>query len=171
VKEKSRKILKAAWEAIGIEPLGDPICGIWEYFYTEYAKSEPLSAVMERAIQHCQASKVRLPRSFYDAKHLAEEAESTERFPKAWEVVAIKPCGSLKFVLAWEKIYGDSLTDEGLSVTMGRAIKDCEVSGIKVPSQFLAAKRGIEEKEAAAGVPKTPGVGRSQSTESIGRIT
>ena len=53
-----------------------PICGIWEFFYTEYAKREPLSAVMERAIQHCQGNGVRIPKPFYDAKHRIEDEES-----------------------------------------------------------------------------------------------
>jgi len=77
MKDESRKILKPAWDAIGIEPLGlHSICGIWEFFYAQRAKGEPLSAVMERAIQHCQGNAVRIPKPFYDAKHRIEDAES-----------------------------------------------------------------------------------------------
>jgi hypothetical protein len=77
LKDKSRKVLKEAWDAIGIPPLGaHSICGTWEFFYAQRAKDEPLSAVMERAIQHCQGNGVRIPKPFYDAKHRIEDEES-----------------------------------------------------------------------------------------------
>jgi hypothetical protein len=76
------------------------------------------------------------------------QKEKTERNPEAWEAVGIEPCGSLKFVLAWENIYRDRPASEPLSVTMERAIQRCRGSRIPVVPKFFDAKRAVERREA-----------------------
>ena len=78
LEDKGRKVLKKAWDAIGIEPVGSTgFCGVWEFLYAD-AKDAPLSVVMERAIQHCQKSSVQVPPPFFVAKHRIEQQESNK---------------------------------------------------------------------------------------------
>jgi hypothetical protein len=90
-------------------------------------------------------------RAVEDATAAVSEKAKTERNPEAWEAVGIDPCGSLKFVLAWESIYRDRLDDESLSVTMECAIQYCQENSIRVPPPFFNAKRLVERNESETG--------------------
>jgi len=76
-KEKGRKILKGAWDRIGMEPTGSlRFCEAWERAYAEAPDGDEIVDIMERAIQHCQASDIRVPPPFYDAKHRLHKRDS-----------------------------------------------------------------------------------------------
>jgi hypothetical protein len=87
---------------------------------------------------------------------LTRKPEEAERCLEAWEVVGIKPCGSIKFVMAWENVYGDSFTDEALSAVMERGIQHCQQNDIRVPPPFFEAKRRVEGREARDSFPTHP---------------
>ena len=71
---KNRKVFKEAWEAIEIEPCGSiRFCRMWEYVYAEAAGGDWLVDIMERAIQECQGSGIRVPPPFFAAKRLLEK--------------------------------------------------------------------------------------------------
>jgi hypothetical protein len=74
------------WEAIGIEPCGpQKFTSAWESIHRDRLDGEPLSATMERAIQHCQENSIRVPPPFFSAKRAVEESESESKnanFPR-----------------------------------------------------------------------------------------
>ena len=84
----------------------------------------------------------------------AREKPKTNRYPQAWKAIDIKPRGSWKFALAWEKFYRDRPEYELLSDTMERCIQYCNENGIKPPPPFFEAKRRVERDEAQQSFPK-----------------
>jgi hypothetical protein len=76
LKEKGRKIRKAAWDVIGIERSGSArFCEAWEEIYRESSDEKSLVVVMERGIQHCKASGILIPPLFFKAKRRIEQEE------------------------------------------------------------------------------------------------
>jgi hypothetical protein len=74
LKEKGRKILKAAWDNVGLEPTGSiRFCEAWEQTYADAPGDDLILTIMERAIQHCQSNGVRVPPPFYEAKRRIEK--------------------------------------------------------------------------------------------------
>jgi len=89
-KEKSRKILKEAWDRIGMEPTGSiRFCVAWERAYADASDDDTLVDIMERAIQHCQASGIRVPPPFYDAKRRIEKEDSDRKSDESDKVAGL----------------------------------------------------------------------------------
>jgi len=73
------------WKTLGILPCGsDEFQEIWENLYGDSLESEKLADVMERCIQGCQSTGIRVPKPFYDAKRGVERREESDfHFPEA----------------------------------------------------------------------------------------
>lgn len=78
LKGNCKKIFQKAWDSLGIEPLGSiQFREAWEDFYAP-ADGQSLDVIMERCIQYCQGSGIKVPPPFFDAKRRIEQREADE---------------------------------------------------------------------------------------------
>ena len=161
------------WEAIGIEPCGlQKFTSAWEGIHRDRLDGEPLSATMERAIQHCQENSIRVPPPFFSAKRAVEESESkakTDNYPRLQDFEArdAKLGAELKASReAKDAIFNALPQEEKLAKLKAQlaAVEEFILSvrkpGEKVATWILDSKADLERKmrEAAdpGSVPKTP---------------
>ncbi len=95
LKEKGRKILKTAWDVIGIERSGSVrFCEALEEIYGESPDENSLVVLMERCIQHCQASGIRIPPPFFEAKRRIERDQDNQESDEIYRVARHRGVGS-----------------------------------------------------------------------------
>ena len=103
------------------------------------------------------------PNATHNGDHSSKEKNQNERHLEAWEEIGIEPCGTIKFVLTWEEIWGDSRVGELQSVVMERCIQKCQTDKIQIPRHFYDRKHWIEDHEDPPEMTRfgsIPGVGK-----------